>query len=169
MYRNFGGINWKIKSSNRRLAPSIYALMIRYLHLNPLADLPPLVCSEPFAVALVVEAAVSNDWRNAVCDWLAAADCVELAAWGIDCSGWDDAMDWANIAMFWPGDIPEAHFIVTSWYEDVALEEFYAYCKLAPEFSSRPIAHHLLLHIGAESREQELVEAWRESGSAQSG
>ena len=135
-------------------------IMLTYLHLKPMADLPQLPKAKALGVVVVVDAAVSNVWRNQVCDLLAAAGCKTMAAWGIDCSAWDDAMDWANIAMFMPSEVPDEHLILTTWHTDETLSEFFDFCKAQPASTEALVEQHLLLHIGTVDRRDVLMRAW---------
>ena len=121
--------------------------MFQYLHVKPMADLPPPPFSGPFSVAIVVDASVTDDWRTRVCDWLALAGCRFLSSWGVDASGWDYAMDWANIAMFEPGAIPDEHFILTTWATDESLPEFLDAFQCVGRLKKRHIEKQLVLHI----------------------
>ena len=137
--------------------------MFQYLHLKPMADLPPLPFSGPFSVAIVVDASMTDGWRNRVCDWLALAGCRSMSAWGVDASAWDDAMDWANIAMFEPHAIPDEHFILTTWATDESLPEFLEEFQCVGRLAERPVEQQLLLHIGMDERREALMQAWSQS------
>jgi len=69
-----------------------------YLQVAPEAGaLPELPGSAPFRVVVLVREAVSNAWRNRVSDLLVKSGCLYMLAWGVECSRWDDAVDWVNV------------------------------------------------------------------------
>ena len=113
---------------------------LHYTRLDPGGALPPLGCAEPFRAIVLVRRPVDNEWRNRVSDWLVAAGCLYMLAWGHDCSKWDDAVDWANIAAWHSAPIPEDRFVMTTWHEDERLDEVLEFAK--------HLAHHPLVEIG---------------------
>lgn len=68
---------------------------VEYLWLPPGAKPPERACS-PYRAIVAVEAAVEADWQAQVSDWLVRSGCRYMMAWGIECSGWDDAVDMAT-------------------------------------------------------------------------
>ena len=67
---------------------------VRYLQVAPEeASLPDLGSLPRFRAVVLAREVVSNDWRNRVSDWLVAAGCLYMLAWGHECSVWDDALD----------------------------------------------------------------------------
>lgn len=89
--------------------------------------------------------------------WLVDADCLYMMAWGHECSLWDDAVDLANIDKFGLGEIPDRHFVMTTWHDRESLKEVFWFAKNSAFVadSSIEIAETLILHISRIEREQE--------------
>ena len=124
-----------------------------YLCLNPESELPKLSLGS-FRALVMIESEVSALWQNTVSDWLVRSGCLQMMAWGLGCSSWDDSVDWANISQFAHGDIPDESFVLTSWHEDQSLQEVMHFCK---HFADHPFAElrsTLLSHIVYEPREE---------------
>ena len=124
-----------------------------YLCLNPESELPKLSLGS-FRALVMIESEVSTLWQHAVSDWLVRSGCLQMMAWGLGCSSWDDSVDWANISQFAHGDIPDESFVLTSWHEDQSLQEVMHFCK---HFADHPFAElrsTLLSHIVYEPREE---------------
>lgn len=111
-------------------------------------------------MVVVVEAEVLPEWQALVSDWIAKSGCLYMMAWGLHCSSWDDSVDMANLAEFNFGEIPEDKFIMTTWHESDRLDEVFWYAKNNAFHPVAPLASTILLHISAESREQELLAAY---------
>ena len=69
---------------------------LNYLRLLP-GSQPPEVEARPFRAAVIVEAQISDAWRELVSRWLVDSGCLYMSAWGIECSKWDDSVDYANL------------------------------------------------------------------------
>jgi len=96
---------------------------VTYLHL-PVGHTPPsLEGPRPFKAVLVIEQQVTSEWQSLVSDWLVQSGCLSMAAWGFDCSSWDDSVDYANLSAFNFGEIPEDAFVMTTWHADEPLRE----------------------------------------------
>jgi len=124
-----------------------------YLCLNPESELPKLSLGS-FRALVMIESEVSALWQNTVSNWLVRSGCLQMMAWGLGCSSWDDSVDWANISQFAHGDTPDESFVLTSWHEDQSLQEVMHFCK---HFADHPFAElrsTLLLHIVYEPREE---------------
>src|SRR4051812_38093064 len=78
---------------------------VQYLCLAPEAVLPILSQQRPFLALVLVRDEVTADWQWAVSKWLVASNCLNMAAWGVECSSWDDSVDYANLEEFSYGDI----------------------------------------------------------------
>lgn len=119
-----------------------------YLHIGPEATLPTIALAAPFRAIVIADTAVSPQWQNLVSDWLVESGCLYMMAWGVNCSSWDDALDWANIAQFTPDDIPEEQFVVTTWHDDEPLEEVFWFAKHCATHHAAELESTLLLQIG---------------------
>lgn len=133
---------------------------LTYLHL-PAGKPLPSQQFQPFKAMVVIEQAVTGEWRNLVSDWLVQSGCLYMLAWGNDCSLWDDSVDWANIAMFGENEIPDDKFVMTTWHDNQPLSDalwFASHCATHPLVD---LDHTLIVHISAAPREAELLSAYR--------
>jgi hypothetical protein len=143
--------------------------VVRYLQVAPEeASLPDLGGFPPFRAVVLVREIVSNDWRNRVSDWLVAAGCLYMLAWGRECSVWDDAVDWANISAFDFKPIPPERFVMTTWHENESMEEVFWFATNCAEHPSIPLDLDVILDIASVAREADTMKAWAAAVSADS-
>jgi hypothetical protein len=83
-----------------------------------------------------------------------------MAAWGIECSSWDDSVDYANLEEFSYGDIPEDRFVMTSWHENDTLDEVIDFVKQSPIHPAIALTEALILDISEVDHDAEVVAAW---------
>lgn len=83
-----------------------------------------------------------------------------MMAWGLECSAWDDSVDWANQNAFDPEEIPEGSFVVTTWHEEESLADVFWYAKHCATHSVVDIGQTLLLHIAAEQQETDMLDRY---------
>jgi len=133
---------------------------VQYLRLEPGAVLPPLDQQRPFLALVLIRAEVTPDWQWAVSKWLVDSGCLNMAAWGIACSSWDDSVDYANMEAFSYGDIPEDRFVMTSWHESDTLDEVMEFVKHSPVHPSIELSEALILDISRETHELEVIAGW---------
>lgn len=126
-----------------------------YLHLTPGSELPPLSL-ERFRVLVMIESEVTTVWQKAVSDWLVRSGCLYMMAWGLNCSSWDDSVDWANIEQFAFEEIPAESFVLTSWHENDSLEEVMHFCKHFAVHPSVALPTTLLLQISLEAQKEKV-------------
>lgn len=127
-----------------------------YLRLAENGALPDLPKLGQLGVAIVADIAVSNSRQNEIADWLYSSGCRYMAAWGIDCSIWDDALDWAQIAV-WPDGAPDDQFIMTTWHDKDTMEQALWFIgTVACTYDDQLLGHILILHIGDCDRQNEL-------------
>ena len=136
---------------------------VTYLHLKPEAALPEISRAVPARMVVVIEAEVSAEWQSIVSDWIIGSGCLYMMAWGVDCSSWDDSVDIANLEKFEFGEIPENHFVMTTWHTDEPLAEVFWFSKNNAFHPTVEFQHTVLLHISAESKERELLAAYAEA------
>ena len=134
-----------------------------YLRLDPEAVLPALDPYRPFLALVLVRDKVTPEWQWAVSKWLVASGCLNMAAWGIECSTWDDSVDYANLEEFSYGDVPEDRFVMTTWHEKETLDEVMAFVKQLPVHPTVDLTEALILDISPEDREEEAMSAWARS------
>lgn len=135
---------------------------MRYLRVKPGSSLKPYDGARPFRAVVVVEEPVSADWRAAASKWLVDADCLYMMAWGHECSLWDDSVDLANMEAFKFGEIPDRHFVMTTWHEREPLEEVFWFAKNSAftADSSVEITETLIMHVSHVDRGQEYAKLY---------
>ncbi len=133
---------------------------VEYLHLQPGAAPPDMDRRAPYRAVIVVDTDVSAEWRADVSTWLVSTGCLYMCAWGRECSAWDDSVDWANLAEFEFGDIPDDRFVMTTWHarESLADAMFFARsCALHPTVD---LEITILIHITDEPDPHRLLDAF---------
>jgi hypothetical protein len=137
---------------------------VHYLQLQPEAvELPRLPCASPFRAVVLVREAVTNEWRNRVSDWLVTSGCLYMLAWGVDCSIWDDAVDWTSLHEFDFGDIPPERFVMTTWHDDESIEEVFSFARSWATHPTVAVDANVILDISFESRESQTISAWSDA------
>jgi hypothetical protein len=128
-----------------------------YLQLKPGSQLPDISGQRPFRAVVVIDEEVTPEWQNLVSSWLVKSGCLYMMAWGKNCSSWDDSVDYANGAAFNYGDIPEDHFVMTTWHEDEPLMEVFWYAKNSAVHPTVDLPNILILHISDKNMENDLA------------
>ena len=130
-----------------------------YIHLRPGKD-PPTLAPQPYRIVIVAESSVSDDWREDIAEWIWQIGSRYVVAWGQSCEVWHDSVDFANLAAFDFGDVPDKDSIMTTWHSGEPLSEafwFAGFCAYHPDVQLGDI---ILLHIAEEGREGPLLEAY---------
>lgn len=135
-------------------------MSVTYLHVEPGAILPNVEYHAPYRAVLIVEEATSPEWQAAASDWLVKSGCMYTMAWGVNCSSWDDSVDWANIEKFPTQRTPEDGFVVTTWHDKETLEEVFWYSKNCAVHPTVNLSHTLLVHIAACEREAQITKLY---------
>ena len=128
--------------------------MIEYKHFIPESVLPKMVIQEPYKAVVLVEENCSNDWRNQLSDWLVLTGCKYMCAWGIDCSVWDDAVDYACIEH---KGVSAEELVMTTWHENESIKEVFQFVKNDAAHDYYPNLKTVIIHISAASNEKEVV------------
>lgn len=86
-------------------------------------------------------------------------------AWGIDCSLWDDSIDEANIAKFFPKSVPADQFVMTTWHSDESIDDVFFYAKhnALLSYDDVELEDLLVVDIGLHPREDEIREVFERS------
>jgi hypothetical protein len=84
-------------------------------------------------------------------------------AWGLDCSLWDDSVDYANIEKFETDEIPDEQFVMTTWHTDDTLEEVLRFAKIdaASSYADEPLTDLLVLDLRDEGRAERIEELFK--------
>ena len=86
-----------------------------------------------------------------------------MMAWGLDCSSWDDSVDLSNVMTWIDSEIPEEHFVITTWHEAESLREVFWFSKNLAAHPHVDLENTLLLHISNVSKEEEYLELHRQA------
>lgn len=127
-----------------------------YLHLKPEHD-PPALEKVASRFVVVIEAQVSDEWRNALSGWIVNYGCLYMMAWGQNCSAWDDSVDWASLEKSDFEDVPAEQFVMTTSHEDEPLDEVFQFSKKFAHHPVVPLEQTVILHIATASREGEIL------------
>jgi hypothetical protein len=97
---------------------------IRHASLLPGGPITLPDCPIPYYTLLVAHTAVAPPWQYEVSQSLVASGCALVSAWGVDCSSWDDSVDWAYLVSV-NYDVPDTDRpeIMTTWHNDQTLKE----------------------------------------------
>jgi len=139
-----------------------------YIHLKPSDPLPESALKKPFAAVVIIDAIVSNDWRNDVSCWLVETGCLYMMAWGNDCSLWDDSVDWVNLEAHQFGDIPDHKSVMTTWHENEPLGDVFWFANNVATHPNVLINHLVVLDINETPREQTLRDLFAKTANADS-
>jgi hypothetical protein len=130
---------------------------MRYLRLQPNCSLAKYEGVQPFGAIVAIEAEVTKEWQWQVSKWLFESGCVYMLAWGLNCSSWDDSVDYAVLEAFDYGDIPRDREVMTTWHENESLSEVMNFSKhnMIPMGENVEIRETVLLHISESDKQQE--------------
>jgi hypothetical protein len=87
-------------------------------------------------------------------------------AWGLDCSLWDDSVDYANIEKCGDGGIPDDQFVITTWHTGDTLEEVVRFAKIdaISSYTDEPLTNLLVLDLRDEGRAEVIKELFKKVG-----
>jgi len=131
-----------------------------YVHVAPESALPDLTHLSPYRTVLIIDSAVSDEWQIRASRWLVESGCLYMMAWGLECSSWDDTVDYANMEQFDYGDIPLDRDVFTTWHDDEPLEEALDFCKRHARHPAVELHHTVLLHIAVQSDSQRILQSF---------
>lgn len=88
--------------------------MVEYFQIPSGGKFPDVSTFKPYRAVVIIDEAVTKEWRLQAADWIALSGCMYMLAWGPDCSLWDDYVDEANVILAIDGHLPKNHFIISS-------------------------------------------------------
>lgn len=130
---------------------------LKYIRLQNGDTLPSLDQFRPYKAVVIIEDIVGRDWQMKVSGWLVKTGCLNMLAWGRECSSWDDSVDHANLEAFDYEDIPDEHFVMTTWHENQTLDEVIEFAKFSNKYDDPKLEKLLFLHIGSQDRHNEFM------------
>ena len=122
-----------------------------------------LAQGKPFLAVVVVREDVSIKWRSIVSNWLVAEGCLFMCAWGLDCTLWDDSVDYANLEQFSYGEIPEDRFVMTTWHDNEPLEEAIWFAKHSARHDAAALDTALIIDVSRIDHSAEMLALWSKS------
>jgi hypothetical protein len=129
-----------------------------YLRVDEQSPLPWLDISEEWAAIIVAELPFSDERRIEVARWLYKENCRWMAAWGIECSKWDDAVDEAEIEQ-WPDGAPDTKTTMTTWHDRKNLDEVFWFIGTQVEtMDEKQMTHFVIVHLSHNDKERELTQ-----------
>ena len=131
-----------------------------YIHLPVNAALPDLDCSVNYMAIVIVEDRVAPEWQRAVSEWLVRTGCRYMMAWGIDCSSWDDSVDWANVKLLLDANKSDDDFVMTTWHEQETLTDLFQSSVWGAMHPSLDLDRIYIVHIAPEQRAVALLELY---------
>ena len=131
--------------------------MLKYFRVKDADVLPDISKFKPYKAVLVLEAQFNTEVQASISTWLVSSGCLYMMAWGVECSSWDDSVDFANLELFDYGEIPDEDFVMTTWHVSEPLEEVFFFAKNCAIHSAVNIENVLILHFGTKYGESELL------------
>ena len=123
---------------------------------RPYSFISPFEAREFVAWVIAEDAALNGEEMYQISLSLVEAGCRFAVCSGIECSIWDDAIDYAAMEIFPDTEHGEGTLVMTSWHENENLEEianFVTHCTGFEEFVPN---HYLVVSIGGNSGREAL-------------
>ena len=136
---------------------------IRYLHLAPDAELPPLEGLQQFKCVLVSEAEVAQMTMWETARTLVGSGCLYALAWGQDCEAWRDAIDDAYLEATNYEEVAPARQVLSTWHEDEELDEVFWFAQHRAVHPAHELRDILILHIADAPRREALEQQLRDA------
>ena len=83
-----------------------------------------------------------------------------MMAWGVECSSWDDSVDWANHTVTGLDNIPDDQFVMTTWHTAEPLAETFWYAGFTAHHPTVSLEHVVVIDVGPKNREAAMLEAY---------
>lgn len=80
-----------------------------------------------------------------------------MMALGNVCSAWDDSVDHANLEEFNYGEIPDDHFVMTSWHDNEPIQEVFWFCRYTAFHPEINLLSTYLIQISEAPRKREML------------
>jgi hypothetical protein len=136
------------------------SVTIRYQRLAPEAPIGVVGPERPFLAMVIIRDAVSPEWQWDVSQWLVAAGCLYMCAWGPGCSSWDDSVDYANLERHSYGDVPDERVVMTTWHAHEALEEALWFAKHTAKHPAVELDLALIIDVSHRDHREDALALW---------
>lgn len=102
---------------------------------NEEADL--VLPEQPYYIILIVDTKqILPEWRNWICEQIVYSKrCIQAMVTGHECSIWDDVLDETYVA-FYNNEPPINTCFITTWHENVTLDEVIEFAKIGMQLES---------------------------------
>jgi hypothetical protein len=140
---------------------------VEYLQIVEGTPLPDITRFAPFRAVIILDDSYSGKWQDEVSDWLVASGCLYMMAWGEGCSSWDDSVDFANLRQFDFGEIPDDHFVMTTWHDKEPIEEAFRFAQFCATHPNVNLDLTLLIHVSAKNSQKEMMERFKRATNRQ--
>lgn len=134
-----------------------------YVQLPSNSEPPDISSFSPFKAIVVIDEEVDQEWQNKISDWLVVSDCKYMMAWGLECSSWDDSVDWACIAQHEQAGFTKEQCVTTTWHKNETLNEVFFYAKHVANHEAFQLDNLLVIHISALNKESEFREIYKDA------
>lgn len=125
---------------------------MRYIQLEPDAQLPDLSDTGPFKIVIAVEDAVSQVRQNEICAWAVEMGCRYVMVCGKGCESWCDAVRAANLAAFEASDLKPEDFVMATSHANESLKSVFWFAKKAANHPEVMFKELVVLHLGERDR-----------------
>lgn len=126
---------------------------VEYVHLPAGSELPT-IANEPRRTVVLIAQEVEARWQDKVSDWIVETGCLYMMAWGQECITWDDSVDHATLRKFKYGEVPDDHFVMTTWHENEPLCEVFFYARMCACHPTVSLPLLTVVDIISEPREE---------------
>lgn len=126
---------------------------MEYIHLIPNEAPPKILTQAPFKVIVMAQESVDPKWQAAISDWMVESGCFYMMAWGVECSSWDDSVDWASIHANDYQETSDEKFVITTWHDDETLEEVLWYAKFTASHPVHELKNLVVIYIANEAHD----------------
>lgn len=96
----------------------------------------------------MADTAVDLEWRFDIAKRLIQAGCVYAIAWGVDCEGWEECVDWAYLDKVEFQDGPDEEFVMTTSHKDESLYEALRFSIYASTHPYTALEETLIIQVG---------------------
>lgn len=129
---------------------------MKYIHLSPGSELPPIESMRPFKAIVIIESPVTVAWQHLVSAWLVNSGCFYMMAWGLECSSWDDSVDYANLDASDFKIASDDNLVMTTWHEKETLSDVFWYSQNCAIHPAHDLQNTLILHISTQENQAAL-------------
>lgn len=103
---------------------------------------------------------MSDDWQDAVSEWIVESGCLYMMAWGRDCSSWDDSVDYANLRQIGSDELTDENHVMTTWHEDEPLSEVFFFNQMCAWHPTMDLPLVTILDINVDDRREKILSAY---------